>query len=83
MPVVAIVDGVLIMFFYNDHDPPHFHVEYGEFRAKVSIATLKIIEGDLPANKRRRVLEWASEHQDALSVAWSDARNSRKPRRIE
>jgi hypothetical protein len=59
MPVVAIVDGMLIMFFFNDHDPPHFHVDCGDFRAKVSIATLKIIDGALPANKRRRVLKWA------------------------
>jgi hypothetical protein len=41
------------MFFFNDHDPPHFHVDCGDFRAKVSIATLKIIDGALPANKRR------------------------------
>jgi hypothetical protein len=47
MPVVAIVDGVLVMFFFNDHDPPHFHVRYGDFQGKVSIATLKFIEGDL------------------------------------
>jgi hypothetical protein len=46
MPVVAIVDGMLIMFFFNDHDPPHCHVDCGDFRAKVSIATLKIIDGE-------------------------------------
>jgi len=69
MPVVAIVDGMLIMFFFNDHDPPHFHVDYGDFRAKVSIATLKIIDGELPANKRRPVLKWAGEHQEELSAA--------------
>ncbi|HLN37077.1 MAG TPA: DUF4160 domain-containing protein [Xanthobacteraceae bacterium] len=83
MPVVAIVDGMLIMFFFNDHDPPHFHVDYGDFRAKVSIATLKIIDGELPANKRRRVLKWAAEHQEALSAAWKAVQNSEKPRRIE
>jgi hypothetical protein len=46
MPIVAIVDGVRVMFFFKDHDPPHFHVEYAEYRAKISIATLKVIEGD-------------------------------------
>jgi len=74
---------MLIMFFFNDHDPPHFHVDYGDFRAKVSIATLKIIDGELPANKRRRVLKWAAEHQEALSAAWKAVQNSEKPRRIE
>jgi len=83
MPVVAIVDGMLIMFFFNDHDPPHFHVDYGDFRAKVSIATLKIIDGELPANKRRSALKWAAEHQEELSAAWKAVQNSEKPRRIE
>jgi hypothetical protein len=49
----------------------------------VSIATLKIIDGALPANKRRRVLKWASEHQEELSAAWKAVQNSEKPRRIE
>jgi hypothetical protein len=83
MPVVAIVDGMLIMFLFNDHDPPHFHVDYGDFRAKVSIATLKIIDGALPADKRRRVLKWAGEHQEELSAAWKAVQNSEKPGRIE
>jgi hypothetical protein len=83
MPIVAIVDGVRIMFFYKDHDPPHFHLEYAEFRAKISIATLKIIEGRLPAAKRRRVIEWAKKNQEALSAAWQESQARRKPRRIE
>lgn len=83
MPIVAIVDGVKIIFFFKDHDPPHFHVEYAEYRAKISIATLKVIEGRLPVAKRRRVIEWAKENQEALSAAWQDSQGRRKPRRIE
>ena len=78
VPIVAIVDGVKIMFFFRDHDPPHFHAEYGEY----SIATLRIIQGDLPVGKRRRVLQWAEEHQEELSLAWADAQSDRKPRSI-
>jgi hypothetical protein len=83
MPVVAIVDGMLIMFFFNDHEPPHFHVEFGEFQAKVSIATLQIIQGELPPNKRHRVLEWAKQRQRALSDTWKAVQSQQKPRRIE
>jgi hypothetical protein len=74
---------MLIMFFYNDHDPPHFHVDCGDYRAKVSIATLKIIEGELPPNKRNRVLEWAGQHQEALSMTWKTVQSRQKPGRIE
>lgn len=83
MPIVAIVDGVRIILYFNDHDPPHFHAELGEFRAKVSIATLSVIDGDLPPAKQRRILEWARDHQHELSAAWADVSNNRKPRRIE
>jgi hypothetical protein len=40
MPTVANVFGLLIMFFYNDHDPPHFHVRGPEFTAKVGLDDL-------------------------------------------
>jgi len=35
--------------FYNDHEPPHFHVRYGERRAIVAIDTLVLLEGSLPS----------------------------------
>jgi Domain of unknown function (DUF4160) len=82
VPIVAIVDGVKIMLFFRDHDPPHVHAEYGEFRARISIATASILQGDLPPGKKRRILEWAREHQEALSAAWADVQSDRKPRSI-
>ena len=83
MPVVAIVDGMLIILFFNDHDPPHFHVEFGEFKARVSIATSEIIEGRLPVAKRRKLLEWAKAHREELGQAWKEVRQDRKPQRIK
>ena len=29
MPVVAIVAGVIIRLYYDDHDPLHFHAIFG------------------------------------------------------
>jgi hypothetical protein len=29
----------MIRMFYNDHPPPHFHVEYGEVKAEMAIET--------------------------------------------
>ena len=34
MPVVAIVDGVKIEFYPDEHPPPHFHARYAEFVAQ-------------------------------------------------
>jgi len=32
----------------NDHLPPHFHAEYGEFEAVYTIDTLDTLRGQLP-----------------------------------
>jgi hypothetical protein len=31
--------GIVIQMFGNDHNPPHFHAIYNEFRALVDIET--------------------------------------------
>jgi hypothetical protein len=43
VPVVAIVDGVKIEFYPDEHPPPHFHARYAEFVAQIEIRTTKIL----------------------------------------
>jgi hypothetical protein len=40
MPVVAIVDGVKIAFYANEHPPAHFHATIAEHRAVIDIVGL-------------------------------------------
>jgi len=40
MPEVSRFYGIVIRVFYDDHNPPHFHAEYGEHEVLVSINTL-------------------------------------------
>jgi hypothetical protein len=44
MPEISRFLGIVIAMFYNDHEPPHFHVRYGERRASVAIDTLKAVD---------------------------------------
>ncbi len=37
MPRISQFFGVVIYMYYNDHPPPHFHAEYGEFEAVYTI----------------------------------------------
>ncbi|ODN70520.1 DUF4160 domain-containing protein [Methylobrevis pamukkalensis] len=37
MPTVAMVDGVKIMFYADDHPPPHFHALLAEHAAVIDI----------------------------------------------
>jgi hypothetical protein len=82
MPVVAIVSGVLIVFYFNDHDPAHFHAIAGDDEMRVRIADLAVIEGGIPPAKRRAVLAWARANQDALALAWVRCRDGLAPGKI-
>jgi len=33
MPTISEFFGILIRMYYDDHNPPHFHVFYGEYEA--------------------------------------------------
>ncbi len=48
MPVISRFFGLVVAMYYNDHDPPHFHVRYGDHQALVAISDLRILAGGLP-----------------------------------
>ena len=63
---------VIKMYFQQaEHNPPHFHVVYGEYIGAFDIQTLKMIEGDLPAKAQALVREWATDHKEALLKIWN------------
>ncbi len=70
MPTISEFFGILIRMYYDDHNPPHFHVFYGEYEAQVSIDTLEVIKGKLPKRALALVLEWAAEHRNELREDW-------------
>jgi uncharacterized protein DUF4160 len=73
----------VIKIFYDDHNPPHFHAEYGEYEVLIDITTLAIMSGRLPARALGMVTEWAALHQQELRVAWERAKQLLPPGRIE
>lgn len=56
--------------YFDEHNPPHFHVRYNEHRAVLAIGTMNILEGRLPARVRGLVEEWAELHQRELLEMW-------------
>ena len=82
MPAVAIIDGIKIWFYNDDHPPPHFHAEYAEHDALIDIDTLKIIAGALPRSQYRKVLAWAEARKPALRIAWIAAQSDINPGKI-
>jgi hypothetical protein len=82
MPEVSRFYGIVIKIFYDDHNPPHFHAEYGDHEALVSITTLAILSGSLPARALGLVTEWASLRRRELQAAWERASRLEPPGKI-
>jgi hypothetical protein len=69
---------IIKMYFQqSEHNPPHFHVVYGEYVGLIDIQTLEMLEGDLPQKALSLVREWASIHQSELAEIW-DTQQFRK-----
>ena len=58
MPVISNFYGTLIKMYFGDQTPPHFHAEYGEFTAQISIHNFAIMNGYLPPKAITLVVEW-------------------------
>lgn len=70
MPEICRFLGIIIMMYFDEHNPPHFHVRYNEHRASMEISTLNLMAGTLPARVRGLVEEWAELHQQELLKMW-------------
>lgn len=83
MPIISNFFGIVIRMFFNEHAPPHFHVEYAEYKASVNIMTLEVIEGKLSRRAQELVLDWAELHQRELLEDWELCRLHLEPKQIE
>lgn len=70
MPEICRFLGIVITMYFDEHNPPHFHVRYNEHRASMAISTLNLMAGTLPARVRGLVEEWAEQHQQELLKMW-------------
>jgi hypothetical protein len=69
MPVISTFYGIIITMLFDDHNPPHFHVKYGEYRAQITIAD-GIVQGTLPRRALNLVFDWLDLHRDELMENW-------------
>jgi len=72
MPVIARFYGITVKMYFREPGVPHFHAVYGEFNGVFEVATLEMIEGDLPARAQRLVREWAERYRAELMRMWKD-----------
>jgi hypothetical protein len=70
LPELSRFLGISLLMYFDDHNPPHFHVRYNDYRALISIDELKVLEGHLPARILGVVVEWAELHKEELMQDW-------------
>ena len=82
MPTIAYFLGIAVRMYFNDHAPPHFHVRYQGFRARVLIPDGEVFDGRLPPTVTRLVKEWTNLRREALSRNWEAGRSDGEFERI-
>jgi hypothetical protein len=71
MLTISMFRGLRVFINWDDHNPPHFHVEYAGEEMLVRIDDAEPIEGDLPSRQKKLILGWAVLHRDELMENWA------------
>ena len=82
MPEISLFYGIRVTMYYDDHIPPHFHVEYAGNKAIIDILNASVIRGALPNKQLKLVLAWCVIHQDELMQNWELSKQSLPLNRI-
>jgi hypothetical protein len=83
MPSISSFYGIIIWMYWKDHNPPHFHAEYGEYEVLIKIEDLSVYSGYLPSRAFGLVMEWASMHQNELKQNWELLKQNLPLKKIE
>lgn len=72
MPTVAWIAGYGIVIYYEDHDPPHFHVKGKGLEAKFLLEDLSVVEakGTLKPGEIKAIKSWARPRLPELYACW-------------
>ena len=82
MPELSRFRGIIIRIHFREHPPAHFHAVHGEREALISIASMAVLAGSLPASELRLALQWGASHQAELRDAWERAQRLEPPGKI-
>lgn len=72
MPQISFFYGIYIWMNYVDHNPPHFHAWYGDYKIIVNIQDGSI-KGEMPSRAQSMILEWLEIHRTELIGNWEKA----------
>jgi hypothetical protein len=85
MPTISMFYGIIIRMYCSpsEHNPPHFHAYYQDFKAVIDILTCEIIESNIPKKQSKLIVAWAELHKDELLADWNLASKGELPFKID
>lgn len=70
MPLISSFFGINIkMYSSNEHNPPHFHAEYQDFKAVCDFDG-ELVKGAMPKRQMKFIAAWAEIHKEELAANW-------------
>jgi len=82
MPIISTFFGIIVRMYFDDHAPPHIHVEYQGNEAQIAIADGAIVNGTLPRRAHALVRQWCLDHRTELEQNWAKAQALKPLERI-
>lgn len=82
MPTISEFFGIIITIRFLDHNPPHFHAKYQNYKVLIEIEN-GAVKGEMSERALRLILEWLSLHREDLKEAWAKASRGEMPDKIE
>jgi hypothetical protein len=76
MPTISSFYGIIISMWFDDHNPPHLHAEYGDYEALFDFEG-NVIKGEFPSKKAKMVEVWIDIHAEELKANWKLAKSNR------
>jgi hypothetical protein len=85
MPTISMFYGIIIRMYCSpsEHNPPHIHAYYQDYKSVIDINTSEISDGMLPSKQKKLVLAWAEIHKEELLADWELASKGELPFPIE
>lgn len=81
MPEICRFWGIIIAMFADDHNPPHFHIRYGDYQAIVTIEK-GVVKGEIPSSVLKQVFRWMELHKEELMMNWVRLQNGEEVQKI-
>ena len=85
MPTISMFYGIIIRMYCSpsEHNPPHIHAYYQDYKAIINIRTCEVSGGKLPPKQTKLVLAWVEIHKEELLADWKLASKGELPFSIE